>query len=172
MVLSNLNSLVPYLPELTLLLTSIAVLMFDLFDKLKPFNKYLTYFGIAISSLFLFVTGPSYEVLFEGMIVNDSFAYFFKWLFLVSTFMIVLVSSNTEKIKNVNASEYNMMLLIITIGLFLMCSANNLVIVYIGVELVSLPSYILSGILKNDEKSNEASLKYVIFGSFASGLMP
>ncbi|OUW63105.1 MAG: hypothetical protein CBD58_00645 [bacterium TMED198] len=171
MILSNLNSLIWYLPELTLLLTSIAVLIFDLFGRLRPYNAYLPYVGLIRSGIFLFIMGPSYEILFEGMIVNDSFSYFFKCIFLVSAFMIILLSSNTEKIKNVNNSEYNMMLIIITIGLFLMCSANNLVIVYIGVELVSLPSYILSGILKNDEKSNEASLKYVIFGSFASGLM-
>ncbi len=171
MVLSNLNSLSWYLPELSLLLTSIAVLVFDLSSRLRPLNTYLPYAGLILSGIFLFIMGPSYEILFQGMIVNDSFSYFFKWIFLLSTFIIILLSSNTEKIKNINSSEYNMMLIIITIGLFLMCSANNLVVVYIGVELVSLPSYILSGILKNDEKSNEASLKYVIFGSFASGLM-
>ena len=55
--------------------------------------------------------------------------------------------------------------------MFLMSTSINLVMIYLSLELVSIPSYILAGILKNDKKSNEASLKYVIFGSFASGLM-
>ena len=56
-------------------------------------------------------------------------------------------------------------------SVFLMASSVNLLMIYLAVELVSIPSYILAGIKKNDRASNEASLKYVIFGSFASGLM-
>ena len=55
--------------------------------------------------------------------------------------------------------------------MFLMTNSINLIMIYLALELVSIPSYVLAGILKNDKKSNEASLKYVIFGSFASGLM-
>ena len=55
--------------------------------------------------------------------------------------------------------------------MFLMTSSVNLIMIYLSLELVSIPSYILAGIMKNDKKSNEASLKYVLYGSFASGLM-
>ena len=63
------------------------------------------------------------------------------------------------------------MLLIILLGMFAMVSANNLLMVYLAIEMVSIPSYIIAGISKNNKESNEASLKYVIYGSFASGIM-
>ena len=62
------------------------------------------------------------------------------------------------------------MLLIILLGMFAMVSATNLLMVYLAIEMVSIPSYIIAGISKNDRESNEAALKYVIYGSFASGL--
>ena len=67
--------------------------------------------------------------------------------------------------------EYYGMLLIIMLGMFSMVSANNLLMIYLSIEIVSIPSYIIAGISKNDRESNEASLKYVIYGSFASGIM-
>ena len=63
------------------------------------------------------------------------------------------------------------MLLIILLGMFAMVSATNLLMVYLAIEMVSIPSYIIAGISKNDRESNEAALKYVIYGSFASGIM-
>jgi NADH-quinone oxidoreductase subunit N len=106
-----------------------------------------------------------------GMITLDPFSHYFKYIFLFATFSIILISRFDRQLDKKYASEYNCLLLIVLLGLFLMSSSVNLLMIYISIELVSIPSYILAGMLKNDKESNEASLKYVIFGSLASGLM-
>ena len=105
------------------------------------------------------------------MIVNDSLSIFFKWILLCSTLSIIIVSNKDNSILDTVKGEYFGMLLIILLGMFAMVSANNLLMVYLSIEMVSIPSYIIAGISKNDRESNEASLKYVIYGSFASGIM-
>ena len=80
-------------------------------------------------------------------------------------------TNDTFWVLNEVKGEYYGMLLIITLGMFAMVSAKNLLMIYLAIEMVSIPSYIIAGISKNDRESNEASLKYVIYGSFASGIM-
>ena len=106
-----------------------------------------------------------------GMICIDPFSHFFKMIFLLSSFSIILISRYEKQLDKNYSAEYNALLLIVLLGMFLMSSSINLIMIYLSIELVSIPSYILAGIMKNDKESNEASLKYVIFGSFASGLM-
>tara|TARA_Y100000814_G_scaffold79670_1_gene51938 strand:- start:903 stop:2183 length:1281 start_codon:yes stop_codon:yes gene_type:complete len=106
-----------------------------------------------------------------GLIVADPFSFFFKIIFLISTLVIVVASQSSVEIKDDIRAEYYFLLLVILLGMFLMVSSVNLLMIYLAIELVSIPSYILAGISKNNKSSNEASLKYVIFGSFASGLM-
>ena len=90
---------------------------------------------------------------------------------IIRTLSIVIVSNKDNSILDFVKGEYFGMLLIILLGMFAMVSANNLLMVYLAIEMVSIPSYIIAGISKNDRESNEASLKYVIYGSFASGIM-
>ena len=105
------------------------------------------------------------------MIVHDSFSIFFKWIILLSTLSIVLISRDDDSVLSSVKGEYYGMLLIIVLGMFTMVSARNLLMVYLAIEMVSIPSYIIAGISNKDKESNEASLKYVIYGSFASGIM-
>src|SRR5262249_4460110 len=67
--------------------------------------------------------------------------------------------------------EYFSLLLALTLGMFLMPAANDLVMMYISLELVSITSYIMAGFMKDNDRSTEASMKYVLFGAFSSGLM-
>ena len=169
--LSNLSSLYYYLPELVLICSILMVILLDLLPKTKPYTFYVSLFAITIAGLFLMITSGSVQSLFMGMIALDPFSHFFKIIFLLTTFSIVLVSRYDKKLDEKFSAEYNALMLITLVGLFLMSSSINLIMIYLSIELVSIPSYILAGILKNDKESNEASLKYVIFGSFASGMM-
>jgi NADH-quinone oxidoreductase subunit N len=127
--------------------------------------------GIILSGITLWNNHGITESLFMGMICIDPFSHYFKYIFLFTTFSIILISRFEKKLERSYSSEYNSLLLIVLLGMFLMSSSINLIMIYLSIELVSIPSYILSGMLKSDKESNEASLKYVIFGSFASGLM-
>jgi len=108
-----------------------------------------------------------------GMAVVDNFAVFFKLLISLSAIFIVLMSLLSREVEergNRNG-EYFSLLLALTLGMFLMPAATDLVMMYISLELVSITSYIMAGFMKDNARSTEASMKYVLFGAFSSGLM-
>ena len=168
--MSNLNSLIYFIPETLIVMSILSSILLGLKQSMTKYifpSLYIALVGILLIILFSF---NSSHFLFEGLIVADSFSYFFKFIFTFCVLSILLVTHNSSEVKS-DLSEYAMMMLSILLGLYLMSSSVNLLMIYLAVELVSIPSYILAGFNKNDKASNEASLKYVIFGSFASGLM-
>jgi len=169
--MSNFNSLYYFIPELVIILFILVIILCDLWPKTKQYTFSLTLISIVLSGCFLAITYGNNYALFSEMICIDKFSHYFKYIFLLATFSIILVSKYDDKLVKEYWAEYNILLLTALLGLFLMSSSINLIMIYISIELVSIPSYILAGINKNDKESTEASLKYVIFGSFASGLM-
>jgi len=169
--MSNLNSLSYYIPELIIISAILLIIILDIIPSTKPYTFNLALASIIASAFFLCQNYGESHSLFMGMIALDPFSHYFKYIFLFATFSIILISRFDRQLDKKYASEYNCLLLIVLLGLFLMSSSVNLLMIYLSIELVSIPSYILAGMLKNDKESNEASLKYVIFGSLASGLM-
>ena len=170
--MNNLQSIQYFLPELLIVQLALSIIILDLFSFKKWVNV-CVYIGLAFIALLLCQLSYSNDgfSIFNGMLINDSFSYYFKWIILISTFSIILVSNYSKELDNEYKVEFNALVLFVLLGMFLMTNSIDLLMIYLSIELVSIPSYILAGILKNDKKSNEASLKYVIFGSFASGLM-
>ena len=169
--MSNLSSLSYYIPELIIISAILLIIILDIIPPTKPYTFNLALASIIASAFFLCQNYGESHSLFMGMITLDPFSHYFKYIFLLATFSIILISRFDRQLDKKYASEYNCLLLIVLLGLFLMSSSVNLLMIYLSIELVSIPSYILAGMLKNDKESNEASLKYVIFGSLASGLM-
>tara|TARA_B110000263_G_scaffold206438_1_gene187418 strand:- start:1120 stop:2571 length:1452 start_codon:yes stop_codon:yes gene_type:complete len=168
---SNINSIASYLPELIIVLSILCVFIMESIPKYRSLTFLSSCIGLVFSGILLLFSTPSTSLLFEGMLINDSLSIYFKWLILLTTLSIILVSKDDDSVINEVKGEYYGMLLIITLGMFSMVSAKNLLMIYLSIEMVSIPSYIIAGISKNDKESNEASLKYVIYGSFASGIM-
>ena len=169
--MSNLSSLSYYIPELIIISAILLIIILDIIPFTKPYTFNLALVSIIASAFFLCHNHGESHSLFMGMITLDPFSHYFKYVFLFITFSILLISRYDRQLNTKYASEYNCLLLIVLLGLFLMSSSVNLLMIYLSIELVSIPSYILAGMLKNDKESNEASLKYVLFGSLASGLM-
>ena len=169
--MSNLSSLSYYIPELIIISAILLIIILDIIPSTKPYTFNLALASIIAAAFFLCQNYGESHSLFMGMIALDPFSHYFKYIFLFATFSIILISRFDRQLDKKYASEYNCLLLIVLLGLFLMSSSVNLLMIYLSIELVSIPSYILAGMLKNDKESNEASLKYVIFGSLASGLM-
>ncbi len=169
--MSNLSSLTFFIPELIIISALLLVIVLDVIPASKEYTFHLSLSAILLAGLFLWHSYGESHGLFMRMISIDPFSHFFKMIFLLSTFSIILISHYDKQLDKNFSSEYNALLLIVLLGMFLMSSSINLLMIYLSIELVSIPSYILAGMLKNDKESNEASLKYVIFGSFASGLM-
>jgi len=105
------------------------------------------------------------------MVQLDVFSSFFKVLLLLATAATILFSLRSEELDARLKGEYYALLLAITLGMFLMASSTNLLMIFISLETVSLTSYILAGFLTHNPRSSEAAFKYITYGSVASGTM-
>jgi NADH-quinone oxidoreductase subunit N len=105
------------------------------------------------------------------MIVHDQFAVFFKIVFALATMAAVWMSLGSKEIERTSQGEYYGILLSSALGMYFMAAASNLLMAYLSLEFVSLTSYVLTGSLRHNRRSGEASLKYLIYGGVASGAM-
>lgn len=170
-----LDSLSKFLPETALSATILVILIAELFFKKKSnISGYLAIIGLIITwILTVQQNNLGSQVNFFQMVVIDPFSYFFKILLLLSALLIILFSFLSNDVKKIDykTQEYYSLMLTLTLGGFLMVSSVNLLMMYLSLEMVSLSSYILAGYLKKQQRSNEAALKYVIYGGVSSGLM-
>jgi NADH-quinone oxidoreductase subunit N len=109
--------------------------------------------------------------MFGGAFVVDNFALILKATFLLSAYVVVLLSTNYVAEGDYWENEYYEMLLSSIIGMVLMASARDLITIFVALELLSIPAYLMATWRKRDLKSNEAGLKYYLMGVFASALM-
>ncbi len=175
MIQQILESVKLFQPETALIVTFCVALLVSLFDKKGSLVGGFSFCGLAITALLLvkqscLSTGAT---AFHNMYAIDAFSSFFKFIILGSSLLVALFSfQSDELLKNKrHIGEYYALLIALTLGMFLMTGSSNLVMMYISLELTSLSSYILTGFIKQDDRSSEASLKYVIYGAFSSGMM-
>ncbi len=160
------------MPELIIILTFIIVAIFDLFDSLqKTFTALITIVGCAIA---LYVSIDMLHIGTEGtefsnMIQVDKYSLFFNIIFLVSTILVVLISMNYLGRQDRRQGGYYLLILLATLGMMLMASGNELIVVFLGLELMSLSLYVLAGYFQRSMASSEAGMKYLLLGAFASG---
>lgn len=111
--------------------------------------------------------------LFLGMVREDGFARYFHLLFDFAALLTLLISAYSKQLRNQSRSlgEYFIIIMAMVLGLHFMSMASNLLMMYLALEMVSLPSYLLTAYTRLNGKSAEAALKYVIYGSFSSGIM-
>ena len=107
---------------------------------------------------------------YAGMFIVDRFATFFKLLFYVATVLTFLLSPKYADIEGIESSEYYVLLLLALSGMMIMASATDLLSIYVGLELMVLCTYVLTGFLRQQRRSNEAALKYVILGAVSTGI--
>src|SRR6266545_4244358 len=175
LVRENLRSALWFQPEMALTFGTLVLFMIDLLWKKSAARvAYLTAGALAVlgvAAALLARQPADGQALFNGMIANDAFAIFFKWLFLAAGALTVLVASLGKDFPSRRIGEFYALLVAVVLGMFLMASATDLLMVYLSIELVSMVSYVLAGFRKGDRKAAEGSLKYVIYGGVASGVM-
>ena len=169
------NSIGLFKPEIALTITLVIAIFVDvLFKKNQLITGYVSLAGYAVT-LFLLVAGgiSTSSMTFQGTLAIDPFAQFFKIVILASAVIATVMTFNSkELVKGKNSiGEFYILLIGMTIGMFLLSSASNLLMIYIAFEMMSIASYILAGYTKEVRRASEASLKYVIYGSLASGVM-
>jgi NADH-quinone oxidoreductase subunit N len=167
------------LPITLLALFSIGILLIDL--MIPPETKWAN----AVTALIgvIFSTAGVYKIQLSldqrhsagtsGMmrtILMDRFALYFFYLFLAGTAVAILMSIRYMKDEHENHGEYYALMLLSVIGMMCMAAGSDIVLIFIGLELMAISTYVLVGFLRRDRRSNEAALKYLLLGAFSSGI--
>ncbi len=164
--------LVSLAPVLVLSVFGIMVLVTDLFiGKDKSVLVFISLTGLlmgAISSLAKYNL-PVHS--FNGAYIVDHLSVFFTFIFCISSALAILVSVDFNKREGIKVGEYYSLILFCTVGMVLLASATDMIMIFLGIEIVSISLYVLAGIRRNDPKSNEAALKYFLLGAFATGFL-
>ena len=168
------STLLIVLPEILLLLLAGIILVVSLTSQrsgglLLSWLTALGLTGILIITLLYGRPGENEVLIFGGMLRHDWMAFSFKVLFLFAAAMTALLSADVEGVED--RGEYYALLVVATLGMSLMASSADMIMLFLAIETTSIPLYILAGFKKGDDKSTEAGLKYFLFGALTSAVM-
>ena len=169
------NTILPIFPEILLLALGVLILTIDPFLKKdanrRPFLGWFTALGlVAILAVSLFIGRPSDPALvFGGMLRFDWLGFVFKMFFLFAAAVTALFFMDADPLNR--RAEAYLLLVAATLGMCLMSSAADLVMLYLAIETTSIPLYILAGFLKDNDKSTESGFKYLLFGALTSTVL-
>ena len=171
--MNNLQSLSFFYPELILTGVIILAIIYDLLIDKSNSGKvgWVLFIGLVAVAGAIWMQETQATTLFTDAIVLDPFSTFFKLIVILATILVSIVSLESGELDKYRKGEYFSLLGIVVFGLFLMVSAVDLIMVYLSIEIVSIMSFVLAGYLKQNTRSNEAALKYVVYGAFSSGIM-
>ena len=167
------------LPELIVCGVASLVMLIDAFAR--PRQRWLTgglslagLLAAAVASVWLWTNAGAAAAgggSFNGMIVLDELRLSFTLIFLLVSALTILISMVWVENERLPAGEFHSLLLFATAGMMLMASGNDLVIIFLGLEILSIATYVMAGFRRTDLRSNESSLKYFILGSFSSAFL-
>jgi len=168
-----LPNLMPVLPELVLAGATLALLMLGVFrgDGAIRSLSVLAVLALVVTGVVLSSIGGGRTVTFSGQFVIDGFAVFMKWLVLIGSALAILMSLGFNEREGMARAEYPVLVMFATLGMFLMVSANDLISLYVGLELQSLALYVVAAFHRDSLRSSEAGLKYFVLGALASGIL-
>ncbi len=163
-----------FYPELILTAALLCVVIGDLaFPRVRQGVTFiLAALGFALAFIYSIpLFGAPSGDLFFGVIAMDPMAVFFKLFLILTSLLVLLAVPGCKELSQRNMGEFHMLLLGVTLAMLLLASSMDMLMLYLSLEMVSLGSYILVGYLRNERQSNEASLKYLLFGAVATGSM-
>ena len=161
-------------PEILLIIYSIiAILTASFLKSNKSYNLIFqaTVIIFLISALILYFTPFEIQTNVSGIFIRDTFSKFFQILILLSVSCLLFMSKQYLQKNNLFKPEYPILIIFSTLGMMIMISSNNFLLLYLGLEIQSLSLYVVSSFRRDNYKSTEAGLKYFILGSLSSGLM-
>jgi NADH-quinone oxidoreductase subunit N len=170
------------LPVILLTLFALGILLIDLMipPEWKWTNAVTAFIGIMFATAGtlkiqyaqaqLLQHGQRVEWAFMHSMLMDHFAIYFTYLFLAGAALAVLISVRYLEIEHENHGEFYALILFSVVGMICMAAGYDIVLIFIGLELMAISTYVLVGFLRTDKRSNEASLKYLLLGAFSSGI--
>ena len=164
-------------PEIIVAAVGTIVMLYDcFFPNQRATTGAMSIMGLlvaAAATIFLWTNGDGVNSTanFNGMIAFDNLRLSFTLVFLLVSALTILISTVWVENENLPAGEYNALLMFATVGMMLMASGNDLVMIFLGLETLSIATYVLAGLRKTDLRSNESALKYFVLGSFSSAFL-
>ena len=161
------------LPELILLGAALCLLIFGVFRRTDANQRVsgLAVVFMGVSLVFVLADSGDTIKIFDGLLIIDRFGQFMKALVLVGAILTLIMGHGYRKREGLMQFEYPVLITFATLGMLLMVSANDLMSLYLGLELQSLPLYVIAAFNRDSQRSSEAGLKYFVLGALSSGLL-
>jgi NADH-quinone oxidoreductase subunit N len=164
--------LISLAPVLVLSVFTMLVMLIDLFvGKNKSVLVFVALTGLLLTAVSSFAKTDWPVSSFGGSYVVDHMSVFFTMIFCLSSGLAILLSVDYNKRENIRVGEYYSLIMFCTVGMIILASSTDLIMIFLGIEIVSLCLYVLAGIRRGDTRSNEAALKYFLLGAFATGFL-
>ena len=169
----SMSMLLPALPEIVLACTCMALLMVGVFrgDNVTRSLSWVSVLCLLLVGIVLSSIQIDRMTAFGGQFVVDDFAHFMKWLVIIGASLAIIMSINFNEQEGIGRFEYPVLILFAVLGMFMMVSANDLISLYVGLELQSLALYVVAAFRRDSLKSSEAGLKYFVLGALSSGML-
>ena len=168
------NDYILLIPQFIVIIGGMALMLLEPFTSRERKSRLarIAVLATVVAALSLM---PQWNIrprtIFQGMFIVDNFSVFFQWLFLVIAGVSAFISMSFNERESINRGEYYALLLFACSGMSMMAASGDLIFTFIGIEILSIATYILAGFKRSDARSNESSLKYFLLGSFATAFM-
>ena len=171
--MTGLPDMLPALPEIFLAIAGMVMLMVGAFTGPSRSNAVVSGLALAAlaTALALVLTGRGGGLAFEGMFATGGFAVFMKVLVLAGSFLAIVMSGEYLVRAGLARFEFPVLIVFATVGMMMMISANDLIALYLGLELQSLCLYVVAAFHRDSLRSTEAGLKYFVLGALSSGML-
>lgn len=171
--ISPLASYMPALPEITLVVGSMILLMLGAFrgNRAADLIFWLSILLLMFTATLVVVMPATGQVAFDGAFIMDPFAQFMKVLTLIASAIVIFMSFEFMRHARLLKFEYPILIVLATAGMLMMISANDLIALYLGLELQSLALYVIAAFRTDSVRSSEAGLKYFVLGALSSGML-
>ena len=164
--------LIALAPVLVLSVFAMGVLVLDLWaGKNKALLMFISLVGLLMTAISAFAKHPLPAFAFTDSYIVDHLSIFFICIFTISSALTILLSFEYNERKGIKAGEYYALILLCTVGMIILASSTDLIMIFLGIEIVSICLYVLAGFRRDDPVSNEAALKYFLLGAFATGFL-
>ena len=162
-----------FVPEIALSIITVTCLMYGLFSKTNSFNKATNFatLTLLLTTVLVYFDFSTNFALFDAFFSNTSFTKFFKILTTLGAAASIIISKNYFIDTKINRFEIPTLLLFSSLGMMLMISSKNLMVMYLAIELQSLSLYVVASIKRNSIESAESGVKYFVLGALSSGIL-
>jgi len=164
--------LIALAPVIVLSVFAMMVLIVDLFGgRNKTLLVFISLVGLLMTAISAFAKNPIPAYSFNDSYIVDHLSLFFICIFTISSALAILLSVEYNEREGIRAGEYYALILFCTVGMILLASSTDMIMIFLGIEIVSICLYVLAGIRRGNLASNEAALKYFLLGAFATGFL-